>query len=372
MKYSLIVPFRDREKKRIERCLQSLENQYFTDFEIIFFDYGSQPNYQIEVENICKKFSKVRYQYAETRGWLWCKAQAINASANLATGKYVIMIDVDLIYCHNFLEIIDQKVQNHTEVLLHYRCYLLPENFTDYENLFKISTKNFKSTGDQATGLFVANREKLIEIGGSDEFYLIWGMEDSDLSERIAKSGAKVHWFSAEEISVFHQWHPHAVSHPLIPKNWVFVVNDYKYSQTEIYRKSWYKQLIPQITDRPALQIALKKEFSGLKKIQICQPLERFFNEFFAKIQIPDQGLYLEYSRFDFEQNTSFFAKMIFFVNKLAQKIGTGYRISNQEFNLTYHILRDFVYFFILYHRKSVKDYHFEVKNDSFRLILIT
>lgn len=50
-------------------------------------------------------------------------------------------------------------------------------------------------------------RDKVLAIGGFDEDYTSYGLEDDDFAMRLRKSGIKYQW--VPEVLVQHQWHPH-------------------------------------------------------------------------------------------------------------------------------------------------------------------
>lgn len=90
MEISIIVPIYNVEKY-IFKCLESIVNQSFTDFEVILVDDGSTDNSSI----ICNKFvtedSRFKYFYKNNGGL----SDARNYGLNYAKGKYVVFIDSD-------------------------------------------------------------------------------------------------------------------------------------------------------------------------------------------------------------------------------------------------------------------------------------
>lgn len=87
---SIIVPIYKVEKQ-LERCIKSILNQTFTNFELILVDDGSPDN----CGNICNQYKRqdkrVKVIHKENGGL----SDARNAGLNIATGKYIGFVDSD-------------------------------------------------------------------------------------------------------------------------------------------------------------------------------------------------------------------------------------------------------------------------------------
>jgi hypothetical protein len=91
---------------------------------------------------------------------------------------------------------------------LYGECYRLPKMFDSWDTLDKIETNDLNSFGKAGKGgVHIVHKQKLIEIGGYDEFYCYWGVEDRDLNHRLTKLGLLETWMN-KQAPVFHQWHP--------------------------------------------------------------------------------------------------------------------------------------------------------------------
>lgn len=106
MEISIIVPIYNVEKY-IFKCLESIVNQSFTDFEVILVDDGSTDNSSI----ICNKFvtedSRFKYFYKNNGGL----SDARNYGLNYAKGKYVVFIDSDDFIEKKYLEILYKEIK---------------------------------------------------------------------------------------------------------------------------------------------------------------------------------------------------------------------------------------------------------------------
>ena len=87
---SVIIPIFNSEKY-LDKCLLSVKNQTFTDFEVIMIDDGSTDG----SAEICRKFtnedSRFKYFYKENGG----ASSARNRGLKEATGEYIAFIDSD-------------------------------------------------------------------------------------------------------------------------------------------------------------------------------------------------------------------------------------------------------------------------------------
>ena len=89
MKFSIIVPIYNVEKY-IEKCLQSIKDQTFKNFEVIMVDDGSTDN----SNKIMKLFEKDKRfkSYSKKNGGL---SDARNYGIQYTTGDYLLFIDSD-------------------------------------------------------------------------------------------------------------------------------------------------------------------------------------------------------------------------------------------------------------------------------------
>lgn len=89
VKVSIIVPVYNVEKY-IKRCVDSLLNQTFEDYELVFINDGSKDN-SLEILNTYKSNSKIRIYTQSNKG----PALTRNRGIKLASGKYIMFIDSD-------------------------------------------------------------------------------------------------------------------------------------------------------------------------------------------------------------------------------------------------------------------------------------
>ena len=136
MKYSLIIPTYNSEKT-IEKCIKSILNQTYNNFEIIIVNDGSTDN-TIE---ILKKFKDKRIKIINQ------KNHGVSFSRNTGikecSGDYINFIDSDDFIKKNTLEEINKKLNdNKTIDILRYNFMYDNNNYSGISNdLYKFSNK---------------------------------------------------------------------------------------------------------------------------------------------------------------------------------------------------------------------------------------
>ncbi|NJL13561.1 MAG: glycosyltransferase family 2 protein [Microscillaceae bacterium] len=185
---SVCIAYRDREALRVQNCLASLDQQSFRDFEVVFVDYGSQPERASEIKEICNTFPNVRHFYFDSRGQFWNPALALNYAIAQAKGETVLVLDVDLMVLPDFLE----KCQKTHQVIefLTFDYVDLKPGFTQYAQLASqkevlIQPKQIKPVN----GALLLARQFLLAAGGYDPYFFIWGELDLEILDRLEALG---------------------------------------------------------------------------------------------------------------------------------------------------------------------------------------
>lgn len=97
MKFSLIIATLNRHFE-IFNCLESLINQFFTDFEIIIIDQSKDDLTQNVVESI--DCMNIKYYKVDFTGL----SKARNYGLKYALGEYICLLDDDAVYKEDYLE----------------------------------------------------------------------------------------------------------------------------------------------------------------------------------------------------------------------------------------------------------------------------
>lgn len=206
MKYSIIIGYRDRDVQRLVRCLSSLQSQTFRSYEIILVDYGSNNTVVSLLLDIFQKLPKNFHLILHAgQGHFWSRSHALNIGACSATGEILIFGDIDLIYPENFLLKVDEC--NPDDKLITYQCLYLGKKYVDFKSISSKSLQKLENSGN-AAGLCIVSRKFFFNLGGYDEYYMVWGCEDNDFFERCIKAGLKHTVLDVYQCPVLHQWHP--------------------------------------------------------------------------------------------------------------------------------------------------------------------
>ena len=104
---SVIVPVYNVEKY-IDRCVQSILGQTYSDFELILVDDGSPDNAPAMCDEWAAKDSRIRVIHKENGGL----SSARNAGMEIAEGKYFHFVDSDDVIHPDCLRILMTCIQN--------------------------------------------------------------------------------------------------------------------------------------------------------------------------------------------------------------------------------------------------------------------
>lgn len=99
MRYSVIIPVYNRENE-VVKCLESVINQTYEDFEIIAVDDGSTDNSGKILDEYAKKYDFIKVIHKTNGG----PSQARNCGMKACLGEYVLFLDDDDEWKENLLE----------------------------------------------------------------------------------------------------------------------------------------------------------------------------------------------------------------------------------------------------------------------------
>lgn len=110
MKFSVIIAAYNAEKT-IGKCLQSLKEQTFSDFEAIVVDDGSVDGTGEIARDYAREDNRFRYIHHENCGVSATRNRGLNAAA----GEYVVFLDSDDRYDLQYLQIFDELIEAYPE-----------------------------------------------------------------------------------------------------------------------------------------------------------------------------------------------------------------------------------------------------------------
>lgn len=112
-KFSVIVPIYNVEAY-LERCLNSLKNQTFTDFEVLCVNDGSPANEQVIIDRFVSEDCRFK-GFQKPNGGL---SDARNYGIERATGDYFVFIDSDDYVSVHLLEKFNEKLEEGSDYVV--------------------------------------------------------------------------------------------------------------------------------------------------------------------------------------------------------------------------------------------------------------
>jgi GT2 family glycosyltransferase len=362
--FSFIVSHRNRDLERVKRCLQSIENQDYRNFEIIFIDYGNEPQRSQEVKELCSLMPSVRYMYANTRGWLWCRSHALNLGMEEAKYPYIVVVDIDIIYCKHFTAYLVDKMNKQT--FLNYACYYLPKEFTNYESLDPTKQYNYEISDFSAKGLLIVAKDIILSLGGFDTVFTVWGLEDRDMFHRIEDSGIKNIRPSVVDLPTYHQWHPTSNQVDAMPRSWLEFMRTCWETKPKGFNAHISIDKLMDMQRRPALQYVENPTKDGIK-FSFGYPFNKAMLDFLVLFQGLQTGQLIAVRQsFDAIPKNADSWTALFFkqANKFFEKVKISYRVTEiQLFEkelIEFYQVRDFLFYFIYTYTNQILDYYWQ------------
>ena len=200
---SIIYANRNRDPERIRRSFDSLEKQDGGACEVIFVDYGSKPKLIPEYQKTVSNFPFVTAHFLNVPQVLWNKSKALNYGMRKATGDYIFIADVDLIFHPESLSLFEQ-LASPEKFFLFKLGYLSKEESEKLKEDYSFEQLKPARYGT-VNGMILAGKKALLDVEGLDEFFHFYGAEDEDLFARLENAGYKREMVDAEYF--YHNWH---------------------------------------------------------------------------------------------------------------------------------------------------------------------
>lgn len=116
--FSIIMPVFNGEKY-VKRAIKSVQNQSFSDFELLIIDDGSKDNSARICQSICQTDPRVKLIVQNNKGALLARKSGIR----MATGIYTLFLDCDDTFLPDALDVIYREVQKQKVDLLVFNYY---------------------------------------------------------------------------------------------------------------------------------------------------------------------------------------------------------------------------------------------------------
>lgn len=140
--FTIIVTVFNKDKT-LKRCLTSILNSSFNDFEILIINDGSTDNSAKIMEQYSKEFKKIIVYNQSNKGVGFTKKLGIQ----LAKGKYIIFVDADDTINPNLLFILNKEIKKHKPDIIKFNINEI--NSSKDKNRY-ISKKNIFKNGKEA------------------------------------------------------------------------------------------------------------------------------------------------------------------------------------------------------------------------------
>lgn len=219
---SIIIPIYNGAET-IERCLNSIFVQSYSDYEVIVVDDGSTDR----TSEILKKFEdKIKIIYQTNQG----APAARNHGWRESVGEYLLFCDADVVLKQNALATMTAELDNHPEAAYTY------SSFVFNGKLFKL----WPFDPDKLRRMPYIHTTSLIRrsvFSGFDES--LKRFQDWDLWLTLLEQGKVGHWvdqvlFEVQGQGTMSSWLP-SWAYRLMP--WLPAVNKYNQAREIIYRK---------------------------------------------------------------------------------------------------------------------------------------
>lgn len=373
---TLIFGYKDRDITRVKRCFDSLAIQSLMDFKVVFVDYGSNLHYSKSIKKLIQSYTFCKYIYNYSEGHVWNRSHALNIGIRSADTNYIMTSDIDLIFSNDFIKNLLKNIKPNIE--FHSSAFSLPKNFNNWSKL-KNKPTNFTKRETTALGLCqVIQKEKIISIGGFDEFYRIWGVEDQDLNSRLKSLGCETKWLNLYDFPIYHQWHESSGlrTRTNIPKGWQRLMENYKLEKKNVNvrnNKLWgYKQLKSDRFIFDEFRFNFKNVFlNNLPSLSI----QGFIFRYLSKMKT-GQGIVFIYedSKKDLFDNSKL-NKIITLINSFSNKFNLPVLLENDlEYFGAYENIynyRDQIYYFLINFKSEYTDYFFSMNKQKLELKII-
>ncbi len=218
VKYSIIVPVYNVEKY-LPKCLDSLINQNFSDYEIIIVDDGSPDGSGKIADAYAEKYSSlISVIHQKNKGL----GGARNTGIDKAKGEYLCFIDSDDWVADNFLTRLDEELNKNDLDILIFNAHMILENgkiignFFNSEEKFRFVDNRILITGGISACDKIYKKSLFTETGVSFPEH----MPHEDLAtipklaiyaERVASINDCLYYYLQRKTSIMHNLTPDSI-----------------------------------------------------------------------------------------------------------------------------------------------------------------
>lgn len=186
---SIVIPARNSERT-IKRCVESIFNSDYSDYEVIVVDDSSSDR----TREIAQRFDCKIINLEKRVG----AGKARNIGVDNSVGDIIAFTDSDCVVRKNWLSRIDKilnKKKGFSATTSSY-CGYMKNRFISKFNFYEILFREKEHEGeidDARTSSFAVKRKDFFEIRGFPEYYKNAGNEDMEIAQRLILAGKKVY-----------------------------------------------------------------------------------------------------------------------------------------------------------------------------------
>lgn len=193
IRFSVIIPTYNRADL-LEKCLSSLTQQSYKNFEVIVCDDGSSDNSRQVVKSYEGKLN-VKYFYEQNWGG---PARPRNNGLRAASGEWVAFLDSDDSWGKRKLEIVS-KYLDRADLIYHRMIVRNEHNHAiaalNSKDLALPVFNNLLVAGNRIPlSSVICRKSKILEVGGFTEDRRLISLEDFDLWLKLSKGGARFYF----------------------------------------------------------------------------------------------------------------------------------------------------------------------------------
>ncbi len=215
---TVVVGVKNRVDHKLRNTLRSIARQVVAGVKVeaLVVDYDNDSESAKTIDGYCREFGATHLRI--TNRAFWSKPHCYNIGIRLASTKYVMSCDADILLSETFVRTAVDLLRTRPLSVVYSRALDLPEtsaatverwgDIGSEEDLLALKTLTTpRSIGDCNPGILITYGAFFHMVGGYDEFYREWGFEDSDLQKRFMLSGLEI--VSVKDRTFYlHQWHP--------------------------------------------------------------------------------------------------------------------------------------------------------------------
>jgi len=143
---SIIVPVYNVETY-LEECLDSIQNQSYTDLEVILVNDGSTDGSQAICEHYCQTDKRFRLMNQTNQGL----SAARNKGVEISTGEYIVFVDSDDVIKINYLEKLMQYMTEDVDIV---ECIFTVKKMEFLDENIETTTIIFEGDSNEAVKFF--------------------------------------------------------------------------------------------------------------------------------------------------------------------------------------------------------------------------